>query len=93
VGRPEGLDAVFVAEDGVEQRVPWSFVPDVVAKLGRARCGRSRPTAGSGTIPAGTGRPRWAARLGQPRMFAMPTRCSGRTDPLRWWVDGVPAPV
>lgn len=32
---------------------------------------------------------RVAARLGQPRMFAITTRCSGRTDPLRWWVDGV----
>jgi hypothetical protein len=35
VGRPEGFEAVFVADDGVEQRVPWSFMPDVVAELGR----------------------------------------------------------
>jgi hypothetical protein len=35
VGRPEGYEAVFVAEDGVEQRVPLSFMPDVVAELGR----------------------------------------------------------
>jgi hypothetical protein len=36
VGRPdaEGFEAVFVAKDGVEQRVPWTFMPDVVAELG-----------------------------------------------------------
>ncbi|PXY25446.1 hypothetical protein [Prauserella muralis] len=27
---------MFVAEDGVEQRVPWAFMPDVLAELGRA---------------------------------------------------------
>jgi hypothetical protein len=37
VGRPgaEGFEAVFVAEDGVEQRLPWPLMLDVVAELGR----------------------------------------------------------
>jgi hypothetical protein len=37
VRRPdaEGFEAVFVAEDGVEQRVSWSFMPDIVDGLGR----------------------------------------------------------
>lgn len=28
-------EAVFVAEDGVERRVPWEFLPEVVGELGR----------------------------------------------------------
>lgn len=32
---PEAFEAVFVAEDGLEQRVPWAFLPEVVAELGR----------------------------------------------------------
>ncbi|MGI8313435.1 TniQ family protein [Saccharopolyspora hattusasensis] len=32
---------------------------------------------------------RVAAKLGQPRMFAITTRCSGSRDPLRWWVNSV----
>lgn len=38
VGRPctaEAFEAVFVAEDGLEQRVPWAFMPEVAAELGR----------------------------------------------------------
>lgn len=29
------LEAVFVAGDGLEQRVPWEFLPEVVGELGR----------------------------------------------------------
>ena len=32
---------------------------------------------------------RVAARLGQPRMFAIITRCSHSRDPLRHWVNGI----
>ena len=32
---------------------------------------------------------RVAARLGQPRMFAITTRCSHSRDPLRHWVNGI----
>ena len=34
-GRTGSFEVVFVAQDGVEQRVPWAFMPDVVVELGR----------------------------------------------------------
>jgi hypothetical protein len=56
----EGFEAVSVVEDGVEQRVPWPLMPDVVAELGRPV--RSFPSyRGQRNCRAGTGRRRWAA--------------------------------
>lgn len=34
-GAAEVVEAVFVAEDGLERRVPWKFLPEVVSELGR----------------------------------------------------------
>jgi hypothetical protein len=34
-GLTEGFEAVYVDEDGVEQRVPWGWLPEVVGGLGR----------------------------------------------------------
>lgn len=34
-GGAEVVEAVFVAEDGLEQRVPWEFLPEVLGELGR----------------------------------------------------------
>lgn len=34
-GAAEVVEAVFVAEDGLERRVPWKFLPEVVSALGR----------------------------------------------------------
>lgn len=31
----EVVEAVFVAGDGLERRVPWKFLPEVVSELGR----------------------------------------------------------